>query len=73
MRDKTSERQTMEPTHDLPYGSLDKPLDTRRTELLAQEFWRVRGYPEGSPEVDWFLAEEQLRHEYGLVNAAQAG
>lgn len=35
----------------------------RRTALLAYEFWRARGCPEGSPEQDWFLAEEQLRHQ----------
>ena len=47
-------------------------LDPRRTALLAYEFWRARGYPEGSPDEDWFLAEEQLRHQHGmhLVQAA---
>lgn len=43
----------------------------RRIELLAHEFWRVRGCPEGSPEVDWFLAEEQILHQRGL-HLAQA-
>jgi hypothetical protein len=38
-------------------------FDSRRTALLAYEFWRARGCPEGSPEQDWFLAEEQLRHQ----------
>jgi hypothetical protein len=38
-------------------------LDPRRTEILAYEFWRARGCPEGSAEEDWFLAEEQLRHQ----------
>jgi hypothetical protein len=28
---------------------------------LAQELWRARGCPEGSPEEDWFHAAEQLR------------
>ena len=41
-------------------------LDPRRTALLAYEFWRARGCPEGSPDEDWFLAEEQLRHQHGL-------
>ncbi len=46
-------------------------LDPRRTALLAYEFWRARGCPEGSPDEDWFLAEEQLRHQHGL-HLAQA-
>jgi hypothetical protein len=41
-------------------------LDTRRIEILAHQFWRARGCPEGSPDEDWFLAEEQLRHQYGF-------
>jgi Protein of unknown function (DUF2934) len=48
-------------------------LDPRRIEILAHEFWRARGCPEGSPDEDWFLAEEQLRHrprKCRLVNAA---
>jgi Protein of unknown function (DUF2934) len=45
--------------------------DPRRTALLAYEFWRARGCPEGSPDEDWFLAEEQLRHQHG-IHLAQA-
>jgi hypothetical protein len=44
-------------------GFADHSSDPRRTALLAYEFWRARGCPEGSPEEDWFLAEEQLRHQ----------
>jgi hypothetical protein len=28
---------------------------------LAYRLWEERGRPEGSPEYDWFLAEELLR------------
>jgi hypothetical protein len=28
---------------------------------LAQELWRARGCPDGSPEEDWYHAAEQLR------------
>jgi DUF2934 family protein len=46
-------------------------MDPRRTALLAYEFWRARGCPEGSPDEDWFLAEEQLRHQtFGAAKAA---
>jgi len=31
---------------------------------LAYEFWHARGCPEGSPEVDWFRAEQELRGRY---------
>jgi hypothetical protein len=41
-------------------------VDPRRTEILAYEFWRARGCPQGSPEEDWFLAEEQLRHHHSF-------
>jgi hypothetical protein len=41
----------------------ERANEQRRTELLAYEFWRARGCPEGSPEEDWFLAEEQLTHQ----------
>ena len=47
------------------------PLALRRTALLAYEFWRARGCPEGSPEQDWYMAEEQLLHQRGL-HLAQA-
>jgi Protein of unknown function (DUF2934) len=46
-------------------------IDSKRTALLAYEFWRARGCPEGSPEEDWFLAEEQLRHQRSF-SVAQA-
>ena len=31
-------------------------------EILAYQFWEERGRPSGSPEVDWFRAERELRH-----------
>lgn len=29
---------------------------------LAYEFWMARGCPIGSPEEDWFRAEEQIKN-----------
>jgi Protein of unknown function (DUF2934) len=29
---------------------------------LAYVLWRERGCPDGSPDTDWFRAEEQLQH-----------
>jgi len=56
MRDQTVEETVHETS----------TTDPRRTTLLAYEFWRARGCPDGSPEDDWFLAEEQLRHQQSL-------
>jgi Protein of unknown function (DUF2934) len=28
---------------------------------LAEKFWAERGRPEGSPELDWLRAEQELR------------
>lgn len=32
-------------------------------QLAAYHLWQQRGCPFGTPEVDWFRAEEQLRKE----------
>jgi len=42
----TNETQTA-PTHD-------------QIATLAQTLWQLRGSPDGSPEEDWFAAENQL-------------
>ncbi len=34
---------------------------------LAYEFWMQRGCPIGSPEEDWFRAEEQIRNNKANV------
>ena len=35
-----------------------------QVERLAYSLWLQRGMPFGSPDEDWFLAEELLRREY---------
>ena len=35
---------------------------------MAYQLWIARGCPEGSPEVDWFQAEENLRRELGRTS-----
>jgi hypothetical protein len=38
--------------------------ETQETvEMLAHYYWLMRGCPEGSPEVDWYRAEERLDQE----------
>ena len=30
--------------------------------ILAYRLWQERGCPEGSPEVDWLQAQQELQH-----------
>jgi hypothetical protein len=39
-------------------NALDCLEKFRRTELLAYELWRQRGSPPGTPQEDWFRAEQ---------------
>jgi hypothetical protein len=34
--------------------------DSTSIAALAYQLWQARGCPEGSPEIDWFLAEQKL-------------
>ena len=36
-------------------------IDHRQVEELAYQLWEARGYPAGSPDEDWFRAEQELR------------
>ena len=51
-----------------PHGNADQeitePTNTFREQdiaALAYELWEAKGCPEGSPEIDWFAALEQLK------------
>ena len=35
-----------------------------QVERLAYWLWQQRGMPVGSPDADWFLAEELLKRQY---------
>jgi hypothetical protein len=39
-------------------------MNTQQIERLAYWLWQQRGRPIGSPDDDWFLAEELLRRRY---------
>ena len=49
---------------ELAQGSLVDSLDSEtmqaQIQALAYRLWTERGCPVGSPEVDWFEAEEQV-------------
>jgi hypothetical protein len=53
-------------------NEVNRSFDERRTALLAYEFWKARGCPEGSPDEDWFLAEEQMRHQQHFTSQMAA-
>ena len=42
-------------------------MNTQQIERLAYWLWQQRGSPIGSPDDDWFLAEELLRRRYKRV------
>jgi hypothetical protein len=41
-------------------NSLDDLEKVRRIAVLAYEYWQERGCPHGSPEEDWFRAEQEI-------------
>jgi len=41
-------------------GNLLEVPEHERIALLAYALWEARGCPEGSPEVDWLQAEQEL-------------
>jgi hypothetical protein len=62
-----SKQSKDEPT--TPAATTPQTVSTHRLnpeEIAARsyELWQERGYPIGSPEIDWFRAEEELRNRY---------
>ena len=45
-------------------------MDSAQIAALAHQLWVARGCPEGSPEVDWFQAEENLRQQLHQTTAS---
>jgi hypothetical protein len=69
-----SNRSTAEPVAEQPKrtgrggagqllaGAAEDPKPSlAEIERLAYSFWEARGYQGGSPEADWFRAEQELR------------
>jgi hypothetical protein len=40
---------------------VSEPEDQQKIAILAYHFWQERGCPIGSPEEDWFRAEQSLK------------
>jgi Protein of unknown function (DUF2934) len=47
-----------------------EPGNEGKISALAYELWIQRGCPLGSPEVDWFRAEEELKRQKELSAVA---
>lgn len=50
-------------TPETPAESPAAPPAHEQIAALAKILWAERGCPEGSPEVDWLQAEQQLRKQ----------
>jgi len=46
---------------DATQNVISEPGNQAEISALAYELWIQRGCPLGSPEVDWFRAEEELK------------
>ena len=49
---------------------ISEPGNQEEISALAYELWIQRGCPLGSPEVDWFRAEEELQRRKELSAVA---
>jgi hypothetical protein len=58
----TPEALTSEINIPFPDTTIFPPsLEYEQVNRLAHQLWQERGRPEGSPDVDWYEAERQLR------------
>ena len=46
-------------------------IDSTAVAALAYQLWQARGCPQGSPEVDWLEAEQQIRASVEQAPAPQ--
>ena len=61
-----------EPMETAGQALTSKPDNHDEIAALAYDFWLQRGSPIGSPEADWFRAEEELKNCRANVVAATA-
>jgi hypothetical protein len=52
-----------EQQYELESPVTEEVVDREELTRLAQWHWEMRGSPEGSPDDDWFWAEEELRRQ----------
>jgi hypothetical protein len=59
-----------ESPQDTTQNVISEPGNQWEISALAYELWIQRGCPIGSPEVDWFRAEEELKGRKELLAVA---
>jgi hypothetical protein len=59
-----------ESPQDATQNIISEPRNQAELSSLAYELWIQRGCPLGSPEVDWFRAEEELKSRKKLSAVA---
>ena len=59
-----------EPHQDAAQNVISEAGNQGEISALAYELWIQRGCPLGSPEVDWFRAEEELKSRKELLAVA---
>jgi hypothetical protein len=59
-----------ESLQDAAQNVIAEPGNQEEVSALAYELWIQRGCPLGSPEVDWFRAEEELKRRKELPAVA---
>ena len=61
--EKELRKKAVEPLNEREARLAPLPEQATREQIamLAYQLWQDRGCPEGSPEVDWFQAENQLQ------------
>lgn len=60
---ETAYEQTREVQREKIEGVLHPHVSSRDVSALAHQMWEERGCPEGTPELDWFRAMNQLRND----------
>jgi Protein of unknown function (DUF2934) len=49
---------------------IPEPGHEQRVAEIAYEFWQARGCPDGTPDEDWFRAEQELAALKGMAQKA---
>ncbi len=67
----SAEPRTPNPTTPEDSAAEQNSPTHEQTARWAYEFWMERGCPEGSPDVDWIRAEQELREVSGSASDAR--
>ncbi len=58
---QSSRQQRAEQEFERPIDVQSAPLTHEQIAVRAYGLWQERGCPDGSPDVDWFRAEQELQ------------